>query len=70
MIDPFEKTIERIENKKIPMGVGILTFFAIVSMRNFLETFSAQNFDFFGGSPLEWGFFLHHSVLFYGMSFL
>lgn len=70
MIDAFERIVERIENRKISMGAGILTFFAIVSMRNFFETFSVKNFDLFGGSPLEWGFFLHHSVLFYGMSFL
>lgn len=69
-LDAFRSIIDRIENKDIPIGPWIMAFLAIVFMRNFLEMLSSRRYNLFSGSPIEWDFFLYHSVLFYGVSFL
>lgn len=42
-LNVFQKVIERIENKDISIGSWIVTFFAIVFIRDFLETISSQH---------------------------
>lgn len=69
-LDAFRNVIDRIENKDIPIGPWIIAFLAIVFMRNFLEMLSSRRYSIFLESPIEWNFFLYHSVLFYGVSFL
>jgi len=69
-LDAFRNVIDRIENKDIPIGSWIMAFLAIVFMRDFLEMLSSRQYNLSSGSPIEWNFFLYHSVLFYGVVFL